>query len=70
MNNYIKDVVINAKEILNFDNFEAEFQQNVEDSINEKIDSVIRNKKQEKNRLLQCKKNIETAKETLLNSIK
>ena len=70
MNNYIKDVVINAKEILSFDNFEAEFQQNVEDSINEKIDSVIRNKKQEKNRLLQCKKNIETAKETLLNSIK
>lgn len=70
MNNYIKDVIINVKEILNFDNFEAEFQQNVEDSINEKIDSVIRNKKEEKNRLLQCKKNIETAKETLLNSIK
>ena len=70
MNNYIKDVVINAKEILNFDNFEAEFQQNVEDSINEKIDSVIRNKKEEKNRLLQCKKNIEIAKENLLSSIK
>lgn len=37
INNYIKDIIKGAKQILCLDNFEAEFQQNVENKINDKV---------------------------------
>ena len=46
VNNYIKDVIIKTKDILNIDNFLAEFQQNIEDDINDKIEELITAKKE------------------------
>ena len=66
INNYIKDIIKDTKQILCLDNFEAEFQQNVENKINDKVTEIIKEKKEEKEKLEKIKNNLENLKNSML----
>ena len=65
VNNYIKDVIIKTKDILNINNFLAEFQQNIEDDLNDKIEELIATKKEKIEKLKKAKYRIEEKRKNI-----
>ena len=70
VNNYVKDTIAKIKDTLELDNFKAEFQQNIEEEINCKIDEIIKNKKIRIDILNDNKVKINDLKKDILNNLK